>query len=58
MSPFLLCIEIFQVLPKQFFIALNPNLQESFDPNKLALDFKSSKAIFERPSFQHGFRGV
>jgi hypothetical protein len=45
MSPSLLYVEISQVLPKQFFIALNQNSQESFDPNTLALDSKSSEAI-------------
>jgi hypothetical protein len=49
MSPSLLYIEISQVLPKQFFIALNQNSQESFDPNRLALDSKGSKAISNGP---------
>jgi hypothetical protein len=49
MSPSLLYIEICQVSPKQFFIALNQNSQQSFDPNKLALDSKSSKAISNGP---------
>jgi hypothetical protein len=51
MSPFLLCIEISHVLPKQFFIALNHNFEESFDRNKLALDSKGSKAILNGPHF-------
>jgi hypothetical protein len=55
MSHFLLSIEISQILPKQFFIALNHNFQESFDPNKLALDFKSSKAISIGPHFNMSF---